>query len=113
MFEAVEPVAHIITMLAQQSFDRWGGCKKLLKGGFHEHALADARSVGRDVEPTADTVAQPNSYFATHRGFAPARGSNVNAIGLGIQLGKLLHLVRFPNASWSRPRLRDTIGEAD
>jgi hypothetical protein len=99
VFETVEPVAHIVTMLAQQSFDCWGGCKKLLKGGFHEHALTDARSVGRHVEPTADTVAQPNSYFATYRGFAPARGSNVNTIGLDIQLGKLLHLVTFPNAS--------------
>ena len=98
MFETVEPGVHIIETLAQQSFDRWCGCKKILKGGFHEHALADARSVGRDVEPIADTLAKPNRHLATRRGFALARRSNVNAIGLPIQLGELLHLLTSPKA---------------
>ncbi len=65
VFETVEPGVHIVKTLAQQSFDRWCGCKKILKGGFHEHALADARSVGRDVEPTADTFAKSNRHLAT------------------------------------------------
>jgi hypothetical protein len=98
VLETVEPGVHIVKTLAQQSFDRWGGFKKMLKGGFHEHALADTRSVGSDVKPTADTFAKPNSYFATHGDFALARRSNVNAISLRIQLGELLHLLTFPNA---------------
>jgi hypothetical protein len=98
VFETVESGVHIVKTLAQQSFDRRGGCKKILKGGFHEHALADARSVGCDVKPTADTFAKPNSYFATNGGFALARGSNINATGLRIQLSELLHLLTFPNA---------------
>ncbi len=98
MLKTVESGVHIVKTLAQQSFDRRCGCKKILKGGFHEHALADARSVGCDVEPTADTFAKPNSYFATNGGFTLARGSNVNAISLRIQFGELLHLLTFPNA---------------
>jgi hypothetical protein len=109
VFETVEPGVHIIETLAQQSFDRWGGCKKILKGGFHEHALADARSLGCDVEPTADTFAKPNSYFATSGSFALSRRSSVNAIGSRIQIGQLLHFMIFPKVQSSRTRLRDTL----
>ena len=96
--EVVEPGVHIVEMLPHQSFDRWGGVQKMLEGSFHEHALADARSVGCDVKPTADTFTKPNRHFATRRGFALARGSNVNAIGLRIQFGELLHFPIFPQA---------------
>ena len=94
--EVVEPGVHIVETLPQQSFDRWGGVQKMLKGGFHKHALADARSVGCDVKPTADTFTKPNRYFAARRGFALARRSNVNAIGLRIQIGQLLHFLIIP-----------------
>jgi hypothetical protein len=99
VFETVEPGVHIVKTLAQQSFDRRGGCKKLLKGRFHEHALADARSVGCDVKPATDSFAKPNRYLATRRDFALGRRSNLNAISLRIQFGELLHLLAFPNAS--------------
>jgi hypothetical protein len=68
----------------------------MLKSSFNEHALANARSVRCDVKPAADTFTQPNRYFATRRGFALARGSNVNAIGERIQFGELLHFLIFP-----------------
>jgi hypothetical protein len=68
----------------------------MLEGGFHKHALADARSVGCDVKPTADAFTEPNRHFATRRGFAFAGRSNVNAIDLRIQFGELLHLLIFP-----------------
>jgi hypothetical protein len=96
VFETVEPGVYIVETLAQQSFDRWSRCKKMLESSFNEHALADTRSVGCDVKATADTFAKPNSYFATHGGFALSWRSRVNAIGLRIQLGELLHLLRFP-----------------
>jgi hypothetical protein len=84
----------------------------MLKGGFHEHALADARPVGCDVKPIADTFAKPNSYFAARRSSALARRSKVNAISLRIQFGELLHLT-FPNTPGSRLRFRDTIDEVN
>ena len=96
--EVVEPGVHIVEMLPHQSFDGWGGVQKMLEGGFHKHALADARSVGCDVKPTADAFTQPNRHFATRRGFALARRSNVNAIDLRIQFGELLHFLIFPKA---------------
>jgi hypothetical protein len=80
--EVVEPRTHVVETLVQQSFDRWGGVQKMLKSGFHEHALANARSVCCDVKPTADTFAKPNRHFATRRGFALAGRSHFNAIGL-------------------------------
>jgi hypothetical protein len=58
-----------------------------LKGGFHEHALADAWPVCCDVKPITDTFAKPNRHLATRGGFAFARRSNVNAISLPIQFG--------------------------
>jgi hypothetical protein len=64
----------------------------MLKSGFNEHALADARSVGCDIKSTADALAQPNRHFATRKGFAFSRRLNVNAIGCPVQLGRLLHL---------------------
>jgi hypothetical protein len=85
--EVVEPGVHIVKTLAHQSFDRWRGSQKMLKGGFHKHALADTRSVGRDVKPTADAFTKPNRYFATRGNFALARRSDVNAIGFRIQIG--------------------------
>jgi hypothetical protein len=89
--EVVEPGMHVVETLAQQRLDRWGGVQKMLKGGFHEHALADARSVGCDVKPTTDTFTQPNCYFAACRGFAPARRSDFSATSFRIQIGQLLH----------------------
>ena len=70
----------------------------MLKGGFHEHALVDARPVGCDVKPIADTFAKPNCHLATRRGVALARRSKVNAIGLRIQFGELLHFLIFPQS---------------
>src|SRR5262245_52236783 len=96
MFETIEPGVHVVKTPAQQRLDRGGGFKKLLKGGFHEHALADARPVCCDVEPTTDTLAQPNRHLATRGGFALACGSEVNAVGLRIHFSELLHLT-FPN----------------
>ena len=101
--EVVEPGVHIVEMLAQQSFDGWGGVQKMLEGGFNKHALADARSVGCDVKSPADAFTQPNRHFATRRGFAFARRSNVNAIDLRIQFGELLHISDIP----PRPHDRD------
>jgi hypothetical protein len=66
----------------------------MLKSSLNVHALANARSIGCDVKPPADTLTQPNRYFATRRGFALARGSNVNAVR--IKFGKLLHFLIFP-----------------
>jgi hypothetical protein len=96
--EAVEPTVHIVETLAHQSFDGWGGVQKMLKGGFDKHALADARSVGCDVKPTADGLTKPNRHFAACRGLALARGSEVNAIGIRIQIGQLLHLPTIPKS---------------
>jgi hypothetical protein len=90
---------HVAETLAQLSFERWGGVQKMLEGGFHEHALADARSVGCDVKPTADTFTQPNCYFAACRGFAPARRSDFSANSLRIEIDQLLHLLMFPKTS--------------
>ncbi|WP_024510307.1 hypothetical protein [Bradyrhizobium sp. ARR65] len=60
MFETIEPGVHIVKTLAQQSLDRGDGLKKTLEGGFHEHTLADARSIGCEVKPTTDSFTQPN-----------------------------------------------------
>jgi hypothetical protein len=94
--EVVEPGVHIVETLPHQSFDGWGGVQKMLEGGFHKHALADARSVGCDVKPTADALTKPNRHFATCRGFAFARRSNVPSIGLHILIGQLLHFPTIP-----------------
>jgi len=93
-FEVVESGLYAVETLAQQSFDRWRGVQEMLKSSFNEHALADTWSVACDVEPTADTLTQPNRYFATLRGFWPALWSNVNEIGL--RLGYLLHFLIVP-----------------
>jgi hypothetical protein len=111
--EVVESGVHTFKTLTQQSVDRWGGAQKMLKGGFHEHALADARSVGCDVKPTADAFTKPNRYFAARGSFALARRSNVNAIGWRIQSGLLLHGLISPKTPRSRPRLRDTMDEVN
>ena len=62
--EVVEPGVHIVETLPHQSFNGWGGVQKMLEGGFHKHALADARSIGCDIKPAADTLTEPNRYFA-------------------------------------------------
>ena len=92
--EVIESGVYAVETLAQQSFDRWRGVQKMLKSSFNEHALANTRSVACDVEPTADTLTQPNRYFATLRDFSPARRSNFKAIGL--RLGYLLHFLIVP-----------------
>ena len=81
----------------------------MLKSSFNKHALADTRSVAGNVEPTADTLTEPNRYFAMLRDFSSALWSNVNEIGL--RLGQLLHVLIFPKAPRSRPRRRDTMSE--
>ena len=96
MFEAIELCVQIVKTLAQQSLDRGCGLKKMLKGGFHEHALAEARSVGCDVKPTTDTFAKPNCHFAACRGFAPARRSDFSATNFRVQIGQLLHFLTTP-----------------
>src|SRR5260370_36031293 len=94
--EVVEPGVHIVETLPHQSFDGWGGLQKMLEGGFHKHALADARSVGCDVKPTADALTKPNRHFATCRGFAFARRSNGPSIGLPIKLRPLFAFPTVP-----------------
>jgi hypothetical protein len=106
-FEVVESGVYAVETLAQQSFDRWRRVQKMLKSSFNEHALAGTWSVACNVEPTADTLTQPNRDFATLRGFSPARRSNVNEIGL--RLGQLLHFPMIPKTPRSRPRRRDTM----
>ncbi|HMI13018.1 MAG TPA: hypothetical protein VK567_15765 [Bradyrhizobium sp.] len=96
--EVVEPGVHIVETLPHQSFDGWAGLQKMLEGGFHKHALADARSVGCDVKPTADALTKPNRHFTACRGLALARGSEVNAIGIRIQIGQLLHFPTIPKS---------------
>jgi len=44
---------------------------------------------------------------------ALARGSEVNAIGIRIQIGQLLHFPTIPKSPRSRPRHRDTIDEVN
>jgi hypothetical protein len=68
----------------------------MLKGGFNVHALADARPIRCDVKPSADTFTQSNRHFAACRGFTLAQGPDVNASGLRIQFGELLHFLLFP-----------------
>ena len=97
MFETIEPGMHIVKTTAQQSLDRGSGLKKLFEGSFHERALTYAWPVCCDVEPTTDTLAQPNRHLATRRNFALACGSEVNMVGVRIQFSELLHLT-FPNA---------------
>jgi hypothetical protein len=70
----------------------------MLEGGFHKHALADARSIGRDVKPTVDALTKPNRHFAAYRGLAFARGSEVNVIGIRVQIGPLLHFPTIPKS---------------
>jgi hypothetical protein len=93
----VEPGMHVFEALQQESLARWRGIEKLCKSSLNQDALADARPVGCDVKPAADSFAQPNRHFAARRIFALARGANVNAIGLRIRFGELLHFVIFPN----------------
>ena len=54
----------------------------MCKSSFNKHALADTRSVACNVEPTADTLTQPNRYFATLRDLRLREERTVNAIGL-------------------------------
>jgi len=93
-FEVVESGVYAVETLAQQSFDRWRRVQKMLKSSFNKHALAGTWSVACNVEPTADTLTQPNRYFATFRDFSPALWSNVNEIGL--RPGHLLHVLIVP-----------------
>ena len=81
-FEVVESGVYAVETLAQQSFDGGRRAQKMLKSSFNEHALANTWPVACNVEPTADTLTQPNRDFATLRGFLPALWSNVNEIGL-------------------------------
>jgi hypothetical protein len=97
--DVVKSGVHVIELLAQDSFDRWGGIHKLLERGFNEHALADARSIRCNVKPTADAFTQPNRHLATRYGFAPSRRLNVNAIGLPVQFSQLSHASIIPQHS--------------
>ena len=67
----------------------------MLKSGFHEHALADARSVCCDVKSPADPLTQANRNFAARRGLALAR-SNGDVRGMHILIRQLLHFLTFP-----------------
>src|SRR6201981_803932 len=80
-FEVVESGVYAVETLAPHSFDGWRGGHKSLKRSLNKHALAGTWSVACNVEPTADTLTQPNRYFATLRGFSSALWSNVNEIG--------------------------------
>jgi hypothetical protein len=106
-FEVVESGVYAVETLAQQCFDGWRGVQEMLKSSFNEHALAATWSVACNVEPTADTLTQPNRYFATLQGFSSALWSNVNEIGL--RLGQLLHVLTIPKTPRPRPRRRDTM----
>src|SRR6201984_983521 len=106
-FEVVESGVYAVETLAQQSFDRWRRVQKMLKSSLHKNSLANTWSVACNVEPTADTLTQPDRYFATLRGFLPALWSNVNEIGFC--LGQLLHVLIIPKTPRSRPRRRDTM----
>jgi hypothetical protein len=106
-FEVVESAVYAVETLAQQCFDGGRRVQKMLKSSFNEHALAGTWPVACNVEPTADTLTQPNRYFATLRGFSSTLWSNVNEIGL--RLGQLLHVLKIPKTPRSRPRRRDTM----
>jgi hypothetical protein len=60
LFETVEPGMHLVKTLLNQVLDRRRRIHKMLKSGFHEHALAHARSVGCGVESSANSFANPN-----------------------------------------------------
>src|SRR5216684_9416077 len=66
----------------------------MLKSGFHEHALADARSVCCDVKSPADPFTQANRDFATRRGLALTRW-NADVRGMHILIRQLLHFLTF------------------
>jgi hypothetical protein len=108
-FEVVESGVYAVETLAQQSFDGWRGVQKMLKSSFNKHALAGTWSVACNVKPTADTLTQPNRYFATLRSFSSAPWSNVNEIGL--RPGQLLHVLIIPKTPRSRSPRRDTMSE--
>lgn len=93
-FKVVESGVYAVETLEQQSFYRRLGVQEVLKRSFNEHALADTWPVACNIEPTADSLTQPNRYFATLRGFSSARWSNVNEIGLRFR--QLLHVLIVP-----------------
>jgi hypothetical protein len=97
-FKMVESGVHVIELIAEHSFHRRGGIHELLESRLNKHALADARSVASDVEPTRDAFAQPDRHLATRHGFAPSRRLNVNVTGLPVQFGQLLHALITPKA---------------
>jgi hypothetical protein len=97
-FEVVESGVHMVELLAQYNFDRWDRVHKLLESSLNKHALADARSIRCDIKPTANALAQSNRHLATRHGFTSSRRLNVNAIGLPVQFGQLLHALIFPKA---------------
>jgi hypothetical protein len=96
--EVIKSGVHVMELLAQDSFDRWRWIHKLLKRGFNEHALADARSIRCNIKPTADVFTQPNRHLATRCGLSPSRRLNVNAVRLPAQFGQLLHALTIPKA---------------
>jgi hypothetical protein len=95
VFKTVEPGVHLVEPLMHQGFDRRRRVQKMLKSGFHEHALADARSVCCDVGSPADAFTQANGDFATRGGFAFAR-PNGDVRGMHILIRQLLHFLTFP-----------------
>src|SRR6185437_14829415 len=87
-----------VKMLFYKVFDRRAWAQETFQRGVHDHALADARTIGCDLEPLADLLDKPDGHFADRPRLALSR--RYLSFGLGwlhSDFGVELHVLVFPH----------------
>ena len=60
-------------MLFYKVFDRRAWIQETFQRGVHDHALADARTIGCGLKPLADLLGKPDGHFADRPRLALSR----------------------------------------
>jgi hypothetical protein len=106
--ETVKPGVHILKPLPHQLFNRWGRVEKTFEGGFYDHALTDARTVGCNLKPVVKFFGKSDGHLSG-RGrttLARRRHGRLDAASLQIEFAVELHVSLFSllQTHQSKPR---------
>ena len=82
--KAVELIVHVVKPVPHRILNRGGYAQKAFKGGFHDHALADTRTISCSGKSIVELLGKPDGYFA-----APLRSTLGSRQGFGMSIASL------------------------
>ena len=83
-FKAIEPVLQNVKSVPYGIFNRGSDAQKAFKGGFHDHALADARTLCCRGKSAVEVLGEPDGHLV-----APLRSRPGKRWGFGVSVASL------------------------